>query len=140
MKPLMQHIVLTDFDHNRLRGLLQVLRKRSGVDLWNLDALELELRRAENVPPERVPGDVVTMNARVELHDLASGARFPRKLVFPGTTDTHEGRIPVLSPLGIALLGCRVGQVLQWDTAEGVQRLRIESVKYQPEAAGDFFL
>jgi regulator of nucleoside diphosphate kinase len=136
----MQHIVLTKFDHNRLSGLLQVLRKRSDVNPWSLEALELELGRAEVVLPERVPGDVITMNSRVELQELSSGARFSLKLVFPGTTDAQEHCVPVLSPMGIALLGCRVGQVLQWDTEAGIQRLLVESVKYQPEAAGDFFL
>lgn len=139
MKPLMQHIVMTKFDHHRLRGLVQVLRERSIVNPWNLEALELELRRAEVVSPERVPGDVVTMNSRVLLHDLATGARVSLKLVFPGARADQEDCVPVLSPLGIALLGCRVGHVLHWDTEAGVQRLSIESVKYQPEAAGDFF-
>ncbi|HEY6881190.1 MAG TPA: nucleoside diphosphate kinase regulator [Polyangiales bacterium] len=138
MTPLRPHIVLTTFDHNRLQGLLQLLRARSAVNPWSLDALELELARAEVVAPERVPGDVITMNSWVELRDLATSTRFWVRLVFPGTGDTQENGVPVLSPLGIALLGCRAGQVLQWDTEAGSRRLSIDSVTYQPEAAGDF--
>jgi regulator of nucleoside diphosphate kinase len=139
MKPLTQHIVVTKFDHTRLQGLLQVLRKRSGLDPWNLDALELELERAEVVSPQSIPGDVITMNSRVDLRDLATDTSFWVKLVFPGQAATHENCVPVLSPLGIALLGCRAGHTLQWETPGGTQRLRIEAVTYQPEAAGDFF-
>jgi regulator of nucleoside diphosphate kinase len=136
----MHHIVMTKFDHNRLHGLLQVLRRRSRVAPSRLDALEQELQRAEVVLPERVPGDVITMNSRVELQDLATGTRLRVKLVFPGTTEAEVDSVPVLSPMGIALIGCRAGQVLRWDTDPGPQRLRIESVTYQPEAAGEYFL
>jgi regulator of nucleoside diphosphate kinase len=139
MQSLTQHMVLTEFDHNRLRGLLQILRARGHADSLGLDAVEHELGRAQVVPPDRVPSDFVTMNSVVGLHDLESGLRFSLTLVFPGTA-AEESCVPVLSPLGIALLGRRVGDVLRWDTPRGAQRLSVDSVHYQPEAAGHFFL
>ena len=138
MRPLTQHILLTDFDRRRLEGLLQVLRKRSAVDPWSLDALESELARAEVVPSRRVPSNVVTMNSRVRLLDLESGECTVVALVFPGGTRAEDSKVPVLSPLGLALLGCREGDVLAWRTPEGLRRLRVDSVLYQPEAAGNF--
>lgn len=140
MRPLTHEILLTEFDRRRLQGLLHVLRKRSGIDAWSLDALELELERAQIVPPERVPSDVVTMNSRVCLLDVESGARTTVSLVFPDTQATDASRVPVLSPLGLALLGCRVGDVMTWQTTQGLRRLRVDSVVYQPEAAGEFFV
>jgi len=139
MRLMTQDILLTDFDRRRLDGLLRVLRERSAVDPWNLHALELELERAEVVPPERVPSDVVTMNSRVSLLDLDSGARTAVSLVFPDTPG-DASRVAVLSPLGLALLGCREGDVLAWQTAEGPRQLRVDSVIYQPEAAGNYFV
>lgn len=140
MRPFTHDIVLTEFDRRRLEGMLQLLRKRSGVDLWNLEALEVELGRARVVPPEGVPPTVVTMNSRVRLRDLESGAQIVVSLVFPAGQTAKESNVPVLSPLGLALLGCREGDVMEWRTQEGVRRLRLDAVIYQPEAEGNYYM
>ena len=79
------------------------------------------------------------MNSVVALLDVESGARTTVSLVFPDGRAHDASRVPVLSPLGVALLGCREGDVLAWDTGDGPRKLRVESVVYQPEAAGHFF-
>ena len=140
MRPLTHDIILTEFDRRRLKGLVQVLRQRSGVNPWNLDALELELGRAQVVPAEQVPSTVVTMNSRVRLLDLDSGDAIAVSLVFPSRPASEDASVPVLSPLGLALLGCREGDVMEWRMHDGLRRLRVDSVLYQPEAAGDFFI
>jgi regulator of nucleoside diphosphate kinase len=140
MRPFTHDIVLTEFDRRRLEGMLELLRKRSCVDAWNLDALEFELGRARVVPPERVPPTVVTMNSRVRLHDLDSGAQIVVSLVFPAGETWNDAVVPVLSPLGLGLLGCREGDVMEWRTQEGLRRLRLDAVIYQPEAEGNFYI
>jgi len=74
------------------------------------------------------------------LLDLESGDRTAVSLVFPDAQVDDDSRVPVLSQLGLALLGCREGDVLAWQTRDGPRRLRIESVIYQPEAAGHYFV
>lgn len=140
MRPLTHDITLTEFDQRRLRGLLQVFRRRSGVDAWNLDALATELERARVVPAEQLPANVVTMNSRVCLVDVDSGQRTTVSLVFPDQRDADGTHVPVLSPLGLALLGCHAGDVMEWKTTEGLRRLRVDAVLYQPEAAGHYFV
>jgi regulator of nucleoside diphosphate kinase len=45
----------------------------------------------------------------------------------------------VLSPLGGSLLGLRVGDVAQWHTPRGEERMvRVVEVLFQPEASGDY--
>jgi regulator of nucleoside diphosphate kinase len=139
MTPLTHQIVVTDFDRQRLAHLIRLLRGRSGVNAWNLDALQFELERAEVVPPRMVPSNVVTMNSRVCLLDLDTGARTAVALVFPERRGTDGSKVPVLAPLGLALLGCREGDVMEWRTRQGLRRLRVDRVLYQPERAGDFF-
>lgn len=140
MRTLTHETVISDFDRRRLRGLLQVLRGRSAVDASNLDALELELERAHVVPPERLPANVVTMNSRVCLRDVDSGDQTMVSLVFPAARSLARDAVPVLSPLGLALLGCKEGDEMEWRTSDGLRRLRVERVLYQPEAAGHYFI
>jgi transcription elongation GreA/GreB family factor len=49
-----------------------------------------------------------------------------------------RGRISILAPVGVALLGLSVGQEIEWPLPNGrTASLRIVSVLYQPEAAGE---
>jgi regulator of nucleoside diphosphate kinase len=137
MKSLTQEIVLTHFDHQRLQGLLRLFRQRSAVSPWNLDALELELNRARTVAANSISSDVVTMNSMVTLRDLATGQRLSLTLVFPDALMHGRDRVSVLSQLGLALLGCRVGGTVEHGT---LQPLLVEAVEYQPEAKGNFFM
>jgi regulator of nucleoside diphosphate kinase len=131
-------IVLTDFDHRRLRGLIDVLRERG--DDPTLDVLELELELAAVVDPKEIPPDVVTMNSTVEILDLDSKERRSITLVFPGTASVGVGRVSVLAPIGAALLGAHVGEEVTWPSPKGTRRARVETITYQPEAAGDWHL
>lgn len=137
MKSMTQDIVLTHFDHQRLQGLVRLFRQRSAVSPWSLDALELELNRARTVAADSISSDVVTMNSKVMLRDLTTGERFSLTLVFPDALVHGRERVSVLSQLGLALLGCRVGDTV---THGALQPLRVEAVEYQPEAKGNFFM
>lgn len=136
-------IHVTEPDMERLRELI-VPPRGSGVALDDRDRpylamLRAELERAVVVPAHAVPPDVVTMNSRVRLRD---GRRtWTMTLVFPDQADPEEGCISVLAPLGAALLGCRVGQRVEFRVPGGGARsCDILSVLYQPEAAGDLHL
>lgn len=140
MKPLTHDIVLTHFDRNRLNGLLRIFRERSAVNPWNLDALELELKRARTVAAHAIPSDVVTMNTRFALRDLVKGTSTSLTLAFPDALAHRGPCVSVLAPLGLALLGCRVGDVFEQSQTAKPSRLRIDAIEYQPEAQGNFFM
>ena len=92
-------------------------------------ALMDELNRAEILPPEQIPADVVTMHSRVECEDVASGEDHVLTLVYPNEADFERGRVSVLAPVGSALLGLSVGQSIDWTTPEGRGlRLRVTAV------------
>jgi regulator of nucleoside diphosphate kinase len=130
-------IYITEFDRERL---LTLLGNSSAAASDGEDArdLEEELERAEVVAPEEIPPDVITMNSRVRLTDLERGETLEYTLVFPHEADYDAGKISILAPIGTALLGYRVGHVIEWPVPAGVRRLRVEAILYQPEAAGDF--
>ncbi len=62
-------------------------------------------------------------------------------LVYPKDADVDQGKVSVLAPVGSALLGLSVGQSIRWPLPGGtIRHLRVVSVTYQPEAAGDLDL
>lgn len=128
-------IYITDADFEKLRRLISGRRGANAVDHEYLDMLEQELDRAEIVEPDAVPRDVVTMNSEVRLKDLDSGEVRVYRLIFPSQNRT-ENSISVLAPIGTAMLGYRVGDVIDWRVPKGIRRLKVLDIIYQPEAAG----
>lgn len=133
-------ISITQFDKQRLNHLLSGISLDRNPDRDDLWMLEQEIARAEVIPPRQAPADLVTMNSKIRLTDLDSGEAMEYTLVFPHEADYQEGRISILAPLGTALLGFRVGDVVEWRMPAGTRRLRIDEVVYQPEAAGHYHL
>lgn len=132
-------IYITEFDMKRLTKLIELLEEDPATrDKRYMQELDDELRRAKVVNPRSVPGDVVTMNSRVRVTDLDSGAEAVYELVFPGDADPGRNKISILAPVGTALIGFRVGDTVAWEVPSGLKRIKIEEILYQPEAAGDF--
>jgi regulator of nucleoside diphosphate kinase len=133
-----RRICITEVDRQRLAQQLRSGLWRRCREPEHLRALEDGLEHARVVAPENVPPDVVTMRSRVQVQDVDSGRDAVLTVAFPFEADSAQGRVSVLAPIGAALLGSRAGETVRWKTGEGVQRLRIERVLYQPEAAGDY--
>ena len=129
-------IYVTDQDLARLQELAEGLGRRPEAE-----TLQEELGRAVVVPQELIPPDVVTMNSRVRFEDLDSGKEMEVTLVYPRRANLDEGRLSVMAPVGMALIGLSVGQHIEWPLPRGgVKRLKILPVLYQPEASGDWDL
>jgi len=134
-------IAITEADLQRLRRLIALMRT-PGPDKASeyLDQLEDELDRAEIVTPQAIPQDVITMRSRVRLRDVVSGHESVYALVFPQEADVGQGKISILAPIGTAMIGCRIGETIEWPVPAGLKRFRVEAILYQPERAGDYHL
>jgi regulator of nucleoside diphosphate kinase len=129
-------LIISRDDRERLEALIDSARMDSRVREDYLAALEGELSRARVVPAGEVPEDVVTMNTVVSLRDLDTDEMEEIELVYPADADMAHNRISVLAPIGTAILGYRLGDVIEWRVPAGLRRLRVEEVLYQPERAG----
>jgi regulator of nucleoside diphosphate kinase len=125
-------IMLSTPDLLWLRTLLGARGRTAAVDREHLLDLQDELERAVVVDAESLPTDVVALASVVTVRDAESGVHSEYTLVLPSQADIAEGRISVLAPLGTALLGYRVGDVVEWRMPGGLRRLRIEAVQQPP--------
>ena len=129
-----QRIVLTDTDHERLEQLMfRAGHPRNTLDAVAFQRLSRELGRARIVPPERVPPDVVTLQSVARVRDKETGECMRVEVSWPEDADPQVGRINVLAPLGMALLGARAGHHIEWPMPSGRRRLYVEAVLFQPE-------
>lgn len=130
-------IRITQNDHSKLTTLINELRPATGPLPDHLQFLAEELERAEITDAAHIPGDVVTLYSKARVVEEDSGDTLEYTLVPPDEADVASGKLSVLSPLGTAMLGYRVGDTFTWPTPDGDScSARIESILFQPEENG----
>lgn len=128
---------LTELDHVRLLNLVR--RDAGGDGSSHIAAIEDVLDACSLVPSREVSPDIVTMYSRVLLQDTQTGARSTITLCYPAEAEPASGFVSVLSPIGSALLGLRVGSIARWPTPGGDERsAEIVAILFQPESTGDY--
>jgi len=128
-------LYITAIDKERLHELIISTRKNAAESETHLRDLEAELEKAIIVQSKDIPKDTVTMDSQVCIKDLDTQEEIVYTIVFPAYFDIKQNRISVLSPVGTALLGYRVGDDIEWKVPGGIRKLKIKKILYQPEAA-----
>ncbi|MBP1746745.1 MAG: rnk-1 [Deltaproteobacteria bacterium] len=131
-------IYITQHDLQRLKKLLNDLSKENHRNDFSVQELEGEINRALVVSPKEVPENVITMNSRVLMRDVESGKDMTLWLVFPDKMDAVKNPVSILSPLGTAMIGYKVGDVFTWESPTGKKQIEVLDILYQPERVGNF--
>lgn len=118
-------ITLGEADHRRLLALTE-------AGAGPAEDLLAEIERAEVVPGEWLPADVVRMGSGVRYR-TADGEERAVTLVYPGKADIASGRVSVLTPIGTALIGLRRGQSITWIARDGSRRVLTVLAVFDPE-------
>ena len=126
-------LLLSRLDVERIEALLEQ-PAHHGLDTA---ALQAELNRAHVVEPAQMPADVITMNSTARFRDETSGDERELTLVYPRDADGSPDKVSILAPVGSALLGMRIGDEIEWPAPGGTLLLKVLSIRYQPEAAGE---
>lgn len=128
--PFFPERVLTELDHARLNKLGSAQLPQDLAD---------ELQAVDLVSSQEIAPDVVTMNSELELVLPGQARRQRLTLCYPRDAQPSAGRISVLSPIGMALLGRRVGDTISWSMPNGeVCQAELAALLFQPEASGDY--
>jgi regulator of nucleoside diphosphate kinase len=94
------------------------------------DELEAELKKAKVVADEKLPPDVVRLNAGVTIRDDKEEKLMELTLVTPDKADIKEKKISVMSPIGTALIGFRKGEQVWWTVPSGKKVFTILEVNH----------
>lgn len=112
-------------------GIFDLLKdhiRRRKLSKYNQEKLEQELRNARQILNKDIPADVVTVNTRVRVKELETGAAFTYTLVPPAKARNKHNTLSILSPIGVAMVGYSQGSELKWEMPEGIKAYRIEEV------------
>jgi regulator of nucleoside diphosphate kinase len=129
-----KQIYITADNFRKLQETIENLRLLSDVlEKESLDKLEAELKRATIIDQDKVPDNVVTMNSTVCLMDIESKKEETYKLVYPSDANIEENKISVLAPIGTAIIGYKVGDVVEWRVPAGARKILIKEIIHQQE-------
>ncbi|MDD5518955.1 MAG: nucleoside diphosphate kinase regulator [Candidatus Omnitrophica bacterium] len=119
--------------------LVKEIRKirtlKNEAEWARIEDLASELDRAIIVEVDKMPDDVVTVNSKICLRDMDAGEDEIYEVVYPEDADIEQNKISVLAPIGTAVLGYKVGDIIEWKVPAGIRRLKIKKILYQPEAS-----
>ena len=112
-------VVIGETSLERLEALAEAAYARTPA---LADLLLDELGRARIVPDRKLPGTVVTIGRRVSYRDETTGEEKTVTPVFPEDADIAVGKVSVMTPIGIALIGLAEGARFTWQTRSGETR------------------
>ena len=116
---------------DRLEALASAARRHAPVVG---ERLQGELMRAQIVDSAEMPPDIVSIGNAVTYRDETTGRERTVVLVFPGEADISLGRISVMTPIGVALLGLAENASFWWATRQGEMR-RLTVTRVSPDVA-----
>jgi regulator of nucleoside diphosphate kinase len=131
-------ITMPASDRRRLERLARAAAKEGDPDaLWLMG----EINRAETVPDRAAQLDsVVTMGSWVTFWINWGIPRETRQLVYPEEYKSEKTQVPVLSPLGAALIGLKVGSQMPFFDAGHTHIVNVERVsRTEPSVIAQLF-
>lgn len=108
-------------------------RENQGLIQAKINALKAKLSRAHIIETSGQPRDQVVFGARVKLKDLKFGDEEQFTLVGAGEENYETGRILSTSPLGAAMLGKKIGQVVEVVAPKGTLRYEVLDIIFEEE-------
>lgn len=105
----------------------QIHRKRVSKEQESL--LVEELKNAKQVLRRELPEDVVTVDRVVTIKNIEDGTQKNYHLVADAHRKISKGRYSILSDIALALMGRRVGDVLDWPFEKGPLKIEIVNVE-----------
>ena len=120
-----QEILLTTGVYDLIKD--HIRRKKATVK--EEEILLLQLKKARQVTRKNLPLDVVTVDSKVTVKNLQNQEEEVYTFVAPDKAKRRNNTVSILSTIGLALIGCKIGDEISWDFEEGEKKMQIINVE-----------
>lgn len=103
-------------------------KREQGKLLGRIRFKQRVLENARVLDSSILKSETVGLLRKVEITNLATNAKMNYTIVNPHEANLREGKISIKSPVIEALLGKKVGDVVEVTVPAGVLKLRIDSI------------
>ena len=115
---------------SELQDLKVVKRKEEQRDIEaRIEEIEKILRHAEVVVEEEVDLDKISVGCQVRILDCEFDEELEYKIVGSTEANSLKGKISNESPVGKALLGAKVGDIVNVETQAGVLQYKVLEIQ-----------
>jgi regulator of nucleoside diphosphate kinase len=121
-------IILEKREYVQLKRLMNLSGPQKNlIEKSAVKKLTEELLTALICDEQEMPVDVVRFNRKVTVQ--SGDWKKTLQLVVPSESDAKMGKISIMSPMGMGLIGYSMGDRLNWEFPSGVKELLIETVE-----------
>ncbi|TDO05551.1 GreA/GreB family elongation factor [Sunxiuqinia elliptica] len=131
-------MLISTIDFDKITQQLRTIEQTYYTKFEFINMLREKLGKAQKVPPQEIPSDVVTMNSVVQLKQVNTTTVLNMKLVYPEWENIREHKLSIFSALGIAVFLSRIGDEVTYSTWKKDNQIKILDIPFQPEANGHF--
>ncbi len=103
-------------------------RRAQGKAISRIKFLQKVLQYSRVIDTAALPKDKISLLSKVEFTNLATNSRMTYTIVSPHEMNFQAGKISCKSPIGLALMGRKVGDEVDVEAPSGTFKLRIENV------------
>ena len=103
-------------------------KREQGRLLGRIRFKQRVLENTRVIDMSRLSSDSVQLLCKVEMTNVGNGSRMTYTIASPHEANLREGKISVKSPIAQALLGKKVGDVVDVRVPAGLLKLRIEHI------------
>lgn len=118
--------VLTSTDYNTLRELTK--SAKDSTNIREIALLTQELDRAIINKDGVVDDTIVRMNSQVTIEDVKTKQQMKVQIVMPSQANLKEGKVSILAPLCVAIIGFQENAEVEWQLPSGIKTLKIITV------------
>ena len=119
--------ILTLTDYNMLRELTKKAKDSSNIR--EIALLTQELDRAIIKKEEVLDETIIRINSHVVVEDVKIQKQMSIQIVMPSQSNIKEGRVSVLAPLCVAIIGFKENDEVEWQLPSGIKTLKVIAVK-----------
>ena len=120
-----QDIILTTGVYDLIKD--HIRRKKATPE--EEETLRLQLKNAKQLTRKNLPLDIVTVDAKVTIKNLDTDQDEIYTFVAPDKAKRRNNTESILSTIGLALVGCKIGDIVNWTFGEEEKQLEILNVE-----------
>ncbi|MFA9187667.1 GreA/GreB family elongation factor [Flavobacterium sp. FBOR7N2.3] len=118
--------ILTITDYNILRELTKKAKDSSNIR--EIALLTQELDRAIINKEDLLDDTIIRINSHVVIEDVKTQKQMSIQIVMPSQSNIKEGKVSILAPLCVAVIGFKENDEVEWQLPSGIKTLKVIAV------------
>lgn len=104
-------------------------KEKQGLLELKISKMEELLSKARVIDISSMPRDQIHILSKTRVKNLNNSKEYDYQLVSPEEADLEKGKIAMTSPVGSALMGSKVGDVVEAKVPAGIIKFKILSIE-----------